>query len=219
METVTLKAQVRNESKKGPARRLRARGFVPAVLYGSGQEPIMLAVDTEDLLDIMKKERKEGVFVKLSFQGDGGSVEKVSVLKDVQVNTLKKRLDHADFYEIRMDRELTIEIPVILKGHAIGQESGGDLQHPKRELKVAGLPGLIPESVELDITPLNVGDALRVGDVPLPEGVRVLDPEDVVLVHVAVTRTSAQTGLEEAGEEAEEAGGPVEEGPAEGEES
>ncbi|HNT57760.1 MAG TPA: hypothetical protein PLR43_04565, partial [Syntrophales bacterium] len=66
METVTLKAQVRNESKKGPARRLRARGFVPAVLYGSGQEPIMLAVDTEDLLDIMKKERKEGVFVKLS---------------------------------------------------------------------------------------------------------------------------------------------------------
>ncbi len=219
METVTLKAQVRNESKKGPARRLRARGFVPAVLYGSGQEPIMLAVDTEDLLDIMKKERKEGVFVKLSFQGDGGSVEKVSVLKDVQVNTLKKRLDHADFYEIRMDRELTIEIPVILKGHAVGQESGGDLQHPKRELKVAGLPGLIPESVELDITPLNVGDALRVGDVPLPEGVRVLDPEDVVLVHVAVTRTSAQTGLEEAGEEAEEAGGPVEEGPAEGEES
>ena len=219
METVTLKAQVRNESKKGPARRLRARGFVPAVLYGSGQEPIMLAVDTEDLLDIMKKERKEGVFVKLSFQGDGGSVEKVSVLKDVQVNTLKKRLDHADFYEIRMDRELTIEIPVILKGHAVGQESGGDLQHPKRELKVAGLPGLIPESVELDSTPLNVGDALRVGDVPLPEGVRVLDPEDVVLVHVAVTRTSAQTGLEEAGEEAEEAGGPVEEGPAEGEES
>lgn len=219
METVTLKAQVRNESKKGPARRLRARGFVPAVLYGSGQEPIMLAVDTEDLLDIMKKERKEGVFVKLSFQGDGGSVEKVSVLKDVQVNTLKKRLDHADFYEIRMDRELTIEIPVILKGRAIGQESGGDLQHPKRELKVAGLPGLIPESVELDITPLNVGDALRVGDVPLPEGVRVLDPEDVVLVHIAVTRTSAQAGLEGAGEEAEEAGGPAEEAPAEGEES
>ena len=219
METVTLKAQVRNESKKGPARRLRARGFVPAVLYGSQQEPIMLAVDSADLLDIMKKERKEGVFVKLSIQGDSGSVEKVSVLKDVQVNTLKKRLDHADFYEIRMDRELTIEIPVVLKGRAVGQESGGDLQHPKRELKIAGLPGLIPESVELDITALNVGDALRVGDVALPEGVRALDPEDVVLVHVATTRTSAQAGLEEAGEEAAEAGGPVEEGSAEGEES
>lgn len=218
MQTVTLKAEVRNAAKKGPSRRLRAQGFVPAILYGSKQEPIMMAVNSSDLLDIMKKERKEGVFVRLSFQQDGQAVERMSVLKDVQVNTVMKRLDHADFYEIRMDRELTIEIPVILKGHAAGLDAGGDLQHPKRELKVAGLPGLIPEAVELDITSLNLGDALRVGDISLPEGVHAVDQGDIVIVHIATTRTSPQPGAEAAGEETGEAvfG---EQSPSEGEES
>jgi len=218
METVTLKAEVRNETKKGPSRRLRVQGLVPAILYGSKQEPIMMAVDSADLLDIMKKERKEGVFVRLSFQRDGQAVERMSVLKDVQINSVKKRLDHADFYEIRMDRELTIEIPVILKGRAEGQDAGGDLQHPKRELKVAGLPGLIPEAVELDITSLKVGDTLKVGDVSLPEGVRMVDHDDIVIVHVATTRTSGQTGAEEAGGETGGAGS-GEQSSSEGEES
>jgi len=218
METVTLKAEVRSDTKKGPSRRLRARGFVPAILYGSKQEPVTIAVGSADLMDILKKERKEGVFIRLSFQRGGRDVERMSVLKDVQINTLKKRLEHADFYEIRMDRELTIEIPIVLKGHAVGQDSGGDLQHPKRELKVAGLPGLLPEAVELDITALNVGDALRVGDVPLPEGVRMVDQEDIVIVHIAATRASAQPGAGETGGEAGEAG-PGVQGPSGGEES
>lgn len=205
METVTLKAEVRNARKKGPSRRLRARGFVPAILYGSGEEPVMIAVGSEELLEIMKKERKEGVFVRLAVQGDGGAMERLSVLKDVQVNTLKKRLDHADFYEIRMDRELTLEIPIILKGRAKGQELGGDVQHMKRELRVAGLPGKLPEAIELDISALSVGDSLKVKEISVPEGVRLVDHGDVVIVHVAVTRVSAQAVEQGPAEEAGEA--------------
>ncbi len=205
METVTLKAEVRNATKKGPSRRLRARGFVPAILYGSRQEPVMIAVGSEELLEIMKKERKEGVFVRLAIQGDGGAMERLSVLKDVQVNTVKKRLDHADFYEIRMDRELTLEVPIILKGRAKGQELGGDVQHMRRELRVAGLPGKLPEAIELDISDLSVGDSLRVKELSVPEGVRLVDHGDVVIVHIAVTRASAQVLEQGPAEEAAEA--------------
>lgn len=205
METVTLKAEVRNTSKKGPSRRLRARGFVPAILYGSKQEPVMITVGSSELLDIMKKERKEGVFVRLAIQGDGGEMERISILKDVQINTVKKRLDHADFYEIRMDRELTLDVPVILKGQAKGQGAGGEVQFLKRELRVAGLPGNLPEAIELDITDLDVGDSLRVESIPVPEGVRFVDHADVVVINVAATRVSAQAAEEGPAEEAGEA--------------
>lgn len=218
METVTLKAEVRNETKKGPSRRLRARGFVPAILYGSGLEPIMIAVGSPELLEIMKKERKEGVFVRLAIQGDGGETERLSVLKDVQVNSVKKRLEHADFYEVRMDRELTLEIPIILKGRAIGQDAGGDVQYLKRELRVAGLPGKLPEAIELDISALDVGDSLRVREISVPEGVRLVDHGDVVVIHVAVTRVSAQAVEQAPAEEAGEAA-PAEGEAAEGAES
>ncbi|MBN2515625.1 MAG: 50S ribosomal protein L25 [Deltaproteobacteria bacterium] len=190
METITLNAQVRRERKKGPSRRLRAEGLTPAIIYGFQTEPIMLTVRSFDLKKVLEKIRKESVFVKLEIEDGKKKTEKLSILKDIQINTLKKRLDHADFYEIRMDADLTIDIPIYVTGTAAGVEEGGELSMLKRELKISGLPSTLPEMIEIDVSNLKIGDSVKIGDITLKEGVKALDPEDVVVATVSMTRAA-----------------------------
>ena len=217
METIILDAQVRKESKKGPSRRLRAEGLTPAIFYGSHTETVMLSVRSFDLKKVVEKGRKESVFVKLDIADGEKKTEKLSILKDVQINTLKKSLDHADFYEIKMDKALTIDVPIFLIGEAPGVEEGGELSTLKRELKISGLPSALPEMIEVDVSSLKVGDSVKVGDIRLKEGVEALDPEDVVIANVTMTRAALAAagvaGAEEvAEEETAEKGAPVSEG-------
>jgi len=205
METIILDAQVRKESKKGPSRRLRAEGLTPAIFYGSHTEPVMLSVRSFDLKKIVEKGQKESVFVKLDIADGEIKTEKLSILKDVQINTLKKSLDHADFYEIKMDKVLTIDVPIFLTGEAPGVEEGGELGMLKRELKISGLPAALPEMIEVDVSSLKVGDSVKVGDIRLEDGVEALDPEDVVIASVSMTRAAlAAAGVAGAEEVAEE---------------
>ena len=190
METITLDAQVRKESKKGPSRRLRAEGLTPAIFYGSHTEPVMLSVRSVDLKKVVEKGRKESLFVKLEIEGGKKKAEKLSILKDVQIDTLKKNVDHADFYEIRMDRELAIDVPISLTGEASGVEDGGELSTLKRELKISGLPSMLPEIVEVDISNLGIGDSVKVGDVHLADGVNIIDADDMVIASVAIPRAA-----------------------------
>jgi len=204
METITLDAQIRKESKKGPSRRLRAEGLTPAIFYGPHTEPVMLSVKSFDLKKVVEKGRKESVFVKLDIADGEKKTEKLSILKDVQINTLKKSIDHADFYEIRMDRELTIDVPISLTGEAPGVEDGGELSTLKRELKISGLPSILPEIVEVDISNLGIGDSVKVGDVRLADGVNILDADDVVIASVAIARAAILEAEVEEETEAEE---------------
>jgi large subunit ribosomal protein L25 len=190
METITLNAQVRRESKKGPSRRLRAEGLTPAIIYGFQTEPIMLTVRSFDLKKILEKIRKESIFVKLEIEDGKKKTEKLSILKDIQINTLKKRFDHADFYEIRMDAALTIDVPILVIGEARGVENGGELNMSKRELRISGLPSMLPEMIEVDVSNLDIGDSVKIGDITLNEGVTALDPEDVVVATVSMTRAA-----------------------------
>lgn len=190
METITLNAQVRRESKKGPSRRLRAEGLTPAIIYGFQTEPIMLTVRSFDLKKIWEKIRTESIFVKLEIEDGKKKTEKLSILKDIQINTLKKRFDHADFYEIRMDAALTIDVPILVTGEARGVENGGELNMSKRELRISGLPSILPEMIEVDVSNLDIGDSVKIGDITLNEGVTALDPEDVVVATVSMTRAA-----------------------------
>ncbi len=190
METILLNAQVRTESKKGPSRRLRAEGFTPAIFYGSHTESIMLSVRSFNLKKVVEKGMKGSLFVKLEIEDGKKKAEKLSILKDVQINTLKKSVDHADFYEIRMDRELAIDVPILLIGEAPGVEDGGELSTLKRELKISGLPSMLPEIVEVDISNLGIGDSVKVGDVHLADGVNIIDADDMVIASVAIPRAA-----------------------------
>jgi len=210
MRTVALSAQVREGIGKGPSRRLRAEGFVPATFYGYQAEPIVIKVDSSELIKTLIKGRGESVFVKLGIKaGKSKKVEKLSVIKDLQIDTINRKPVHVDFYEIRMDRALTVDVPVLFSGTPVGVEDGGELQQLKRDVKVSGLPSKLPESIEIDISHLTIGDSIKVSDLIVEEEVQLLDNDDVAIVAVVPTRVSLITevaeGEEEEGAVAEEA--------------
>jgi len=207
MKTVVLSAQIREEVGKGPSRRLRAKGFVPAIFYGYQTEPMVITVNASELTKTVVKGREETVFVNLGIQsGKGKKVQKLSVIKDLQVNTINRKPEHVDFYEIRMDRTLAVDVPVIFTGHPVGVEDGGELQQLKRDVRVSGLPSDLPESIEIDISSLKIGDSFKVSDLVVGDTVHLLDNDDVAIVAVVPTRVSLMTEGA-AGESAEEAEG------------
>jgi large subunit ribosomal protein L25 len=205
MEASELKASIRKESGKGPARRLRAEGLVPAVLYGSGAESTMLYVNAAELIKIIRDEKGEAGFIKLVIDDAGKKAERVSVLKELQTNTMTKKIIHADFYELRMDKKLTMDVPIHIVGDSIGVEKGGELKPFIRDVKVSALPGQMPRHIEVDVTELMIGSTIHVRDLKLDEGIQILNPGNVSIVTVAAKRGAV--GEEAAPAAAEEEGG------------
>lgn len=189
METMALKARTRQGLGKGPARRLRAEGMIPAVFYGPGMETFSLAVGLRDLRTLLK-EREESLFVKLQIDDGGKETERLSMIKEIQVCPSDGGILHVDFYEIRMDHRLTMEIPIHLVGVPVGVTDGGELHHLKRELRVSGLPMALPEYVEIDVSGLKIGDSVKVEDIALAKGVEALDHADIAVAAVAATRAA-----------------------------
>ncbi|MHB9098093.1 MAG: 50S ribosomal protein L25/general stress protein Ctc [Syntrophales bacterium] len=214
MEATELKACIRNESGKGPARRFREKGLIPAVFYGRGQEAIHLSVNAADLLKIIK-EKKKNIFINLIIEGEQKKrLEKLSLMKELQIEPVSRRFYHADFYEIRMDHKLTIEIPLNFVGIPVGVQNGGELQHLKRDLKVSCLPSILPDHIDLDVSSLDIGNSIKVQDIAVPDGIEVLDPGDVGVAMVAVVKVSvpqAEVAAEEAAAPAEGEEAPKEE--------
>jgi large subunit ribosomal protein L25 len=198
MEITELAAQVRKEQKKGPARRLRQQGFVPAVFYGRSAENILLAVNNKELLKL-HKDKKDHAFIKLIID-DGGNkkIEKLSLIKELQVQPLTGKFFHADFYEVDMKHKLTFDVTLRFTGKAIGVENGGELQHIKREVKVSCLPANLPDHIDIDVTTLDIGDSIKVKELKLAEGITVLDPPDAAVAAVAVIKVVKATPAEEA---------------------
>ena len=206
MDATELNADTRTETGKGPARRFRMDGLIPAVFYGRGEQAVPITVNAAELLKIVKA-KKENIFINLLITGD--KKRKLSLLKELQIEPLSRRFYHADFYEIRMDHKLTLDIPLHFAGIPVGVVNGGELQHLKRDLKVSCLPAVLPDFIEIDVTCLEISDSIKVQDIPVPEGITVLDPGDVGVAMVAVIKVSIP--------KAEEAAAPEEEAAAEGE--
>ncbi len=188
MEILELKAQVRKGSGKGVSRKLRASGSIPAILYGSGSDSTSLSIRSADLVDLLRAEKGEAGFIKLIIEREGKNLEKLSMIKELQTNPVSHTLVHADFYEIRMDHKLTMDIPIHLIGQPIGVKMGGEIHQFKRDLKVSCLPSAMPKSFELDISGLDIGNTLRVADVKLEKGVEILDSEDAQIISVVAKR-------------------------------
>jgi large subunit ribosomal protein L25 len=197
MEVTDLAAEVRKEQKKGPARRLRQKGFVPAIFYGHSAENILLAVKNDALLKL-HKDKKDHAFIKLIID-DGGAkkLEKLSLIKELQVQPLTGKFYHADFYEIDMKRKLTFDVSLSFTGKAIGVENGGELQHIKRQVTVSCLPAHLPDHIEIDVAALDIGDSIKVKEMKLPDGITVLDPADAAVVAVAAIKVVKPTPAEE----------------------
>ena len=198
MEVTDLAAQVRKEQKKGPARRLRQKGFVPAIFYGRSAENILLAVKNDELVKLYK-DKKNHAFIKLIID-DGGSknIEKLSLIKELQVQPLTGKLYHADFYEVDIKRKLTVDVSLRFVGKAIGVENGGELQHIRREVKVSCLPLDLPDHIDVDVTNLDIGDSIKIRDLKVAEEITILDRPDSAVAAVAIIKVVKEPVKEEA---------------------
>jgi large subunit ribosomal protein L25 len=189
MAEVTLEVERREKSGKEIARKLRAAGKVPAVLYGGHREPVSITVDRKSVSDLIQKS-DHGIRSVFLLKMAGTDQQRHAMIKDTQMHPISRRMTHIDFVRVVMDEVVRVTIPVHVTGTAAGVKAGGLLDFQVRDLHVECLPGAIPDSIDVDISGLEMHEYIRISDLKLPEGVKVLDdPERVV---VGVTHAKAE---------------------------
>ena len=169
-ETRPLNAKIRTGSGKGPARRTRMAGMVPAVVYGPHLEkPLTISVDAKETKAAIRTPKHMNTVLGLNVEGKQITV----LLKEFQLDPVSKELLHVDFIDVRENEQVKVKIPLVLVGKAEGVTNGGILSQIRRDLEVWSLPGAIPEKIEADVTALKITGSLHINEVKLPAGVTV----------------------------------------------
>jgi large subunit ribosomal protein L25 len=185
MPEIVVAAQSRTESGKNVNRRLRASGFIPGILYGEKKAAQALSVSPKEIVAILRSASGANTLFDVELEGARRKV----ILKDYQVEPIKGRLLHADFYEVALDKELDVMVHIELTGVPVGVKvQGGILDFVTRELSVSCLPTDIPEKISVDVAGLEMGKHIRVSDLTIPAKVRVNTDSDVVVAHVVAPR-------------------------------
>jgi large subunit ribosomal protein L25 len=206
LKQLELNATVRKTKGNGPARSLRRQGMVPAVIYGRGTQTTLLAVKVRDFEGAVQKGNIRRTIFSLSIQ-NGGTLTKPAVIKELQTHPATGQFLHVDFYEIDMNRTLRVRVPILPKGKAKGEEFGGMMQIIEREIEVLCLPSEIPDTLELDVTDLGIGDTLHVKDIVLPAGVELPPGVNYTVVTVISPKAEAAPAAAVEAEGAEAAEG------------
>jgi len=206
MAKVNLKVVHRDNAGKGAARSIRREGLIPAVVYGKGLGSLSIAVEPKALAAALGTEAGWNALITL--KGDGSFSGKVVILKDLQRHPVGREPIHVDFQAIDLKKKVHVMVPLHPVGKSAGEKLGGALQIIRHELEILCLPTEIPSAIEVDVTPLMIGDVLHVNDLALPPGAQI--PHDVNFTVITVV------GIKEEVEEVEEV---VEGEEAEGEEA
>lgn len=183
-----LEARKREETGKGGARRTRANGEVPGVIYGLGTKSQPLAVKAEDLEGVIRGEAGVNVLIDLHLVDGKDKSGSLVMIKELQKHPLKDKLLHVDFLRVARDEVITARVQIAILGEeeCIGLKAGGTLQHALWEVEVECLPADIPDQLTIDISGLDIGDNLRVEDLQVPKGVELMaDPDDVIATILA----------------------------------
>jgi large subunit ribosomal protein L25 len=175
-----LKAEPRSGAGKGVARKLRADGRVPAVLYGHGKQAQALSVDGKELFHLLHGAAGGNVLIDLVIDGK----KTMAMPREVQRDHVRGRYLHVDFLEVRRDEKVTVDVPIHLVGESVGVKSGGVLEHHLWDLHVESLPQDLPDAIEADISRLDVNESLRVADLTIPETVTVLTAGEETIASV-----------------------------------
>jgi large subunit ribosomal protein L25 len=186
MDFAKVSVEVRTQSGKGSARRARAAGKCPGILYGHKEPPVSLIVDPHALVKSLDKERKRNTVFSLSVAGDGATNNVTAMIRDVQIDALSRAVIHVDFIRVSMDEEVKVTVPLVLRGMPVGVVNGGNLHQSMHELPIAAKPDAIPAKLEIDVSALDIGEGLHASDLKLATGVRVLlDPKEPLASVVA----------------------------------
>ncbi|MGH9389177.1 MAG: 50S ribosomal protein L25 [Vicinamibacteria bacterium] len=201
MQKTKLTATARKETGKGISRRIRARGRIPAVLYGRATSAFALELDPKALVRAISTEAGENTLIDLSIEGDSDSSLKLVMVREIQQDPVSREFLHADLYEISLDQKIQVKVPVHLIGKAKGVVDGGILEHVLREVSVECLPTRIPGHFELDVTGLSIGDSLHASDLRIPEGVTLLETPGTALASLAAPAAEEEKPAVAVGEE------------------
>jgi len=180
---IVVKTEKRQGLGSNASRRLRAQGFVPAVLYGEAMDSTTLVLSKKDVVQIMRLETGENTIFKVSVGADAYD----AMIKELQVDPATDELLHVDLIRINMDKPIRVTIPVVHRGEPFGVKTeGGFIDFATREIEVECLPRDIPESLTIDIADLHIGQSFKVQGLTVPAGVKVLTDPNTVLVLVSL---------------------------------
>ncbi|CAH0337609.1 50S ribosomal protein L25 [Flavobacterium sp. CECT 9288] len=191
MKSITIKGSERESVGKVATKALRNAGMVPCVLYG-GNQAVHFSAEVMAFKNLIYTPNAHTVEIDL---GNGKSYN--AVLQDIQVHPVSDKILHIDFFQIFEDKEITIEVPVKVVGKSKGVMAGGDLRMNNRKLKVRALPKDLPDFVEADITPLDMGNKLYVTKVPTPN-FKIMHPDNTVICQVKISRAAMKAAQEAA---------------------
>ncbi|GMV38936.1 MAG: 50S ribosomal protein L25 [Myxococcales bacterium] len=169
MNSTTLRAVARAESGKGPARRLRVQGQIPAVIYGGTEQPLSLSVASKDVVAVLQG--PYGVNTLLSVEVEGAPAPVLAMIRDHQIHPVKRKLLHCDLYRLAPDKPVTVTVPLSTSGKSVAEKLGGRVRIIAREIAVSCLPADIPLSIDFDVTALSTAKTIYATEVPLPANV------------------------------------------------
>lgn len=187
MGDVTFAVETRETTGKGAARRLRQQGLVPGVVYGGGR------VATPIVFEVAKFERllassHGGVNTLIDLTGGSGASGRTVIAKELQREAVRGRITHVDFYEVDLKTKIEVEVPIHLTGTPVGVVNGGVLDQQLREIELMCLPNAIPDSIEVDVSGMDLGSTLHVADLKIPAGVDIISESDLTVATVLIPR-------------------------------
>lgn len=204
---LTIPSQPRDAFGKNASYRFRQTGRIPAILYGEGLPNLALVLDKKDVIKILKSETGLNTLFKIAVS-DG---ERDVMIKDVQIDPISDQLIHADLIQIDMNKAVRVEVPIELVGEAVGVKTeGGFIDFMTRELMVECLPALIPERLTVDVTELHLHQSIKVAEVALPEGIKLITDPGAVVALVQVPHEEKVEAAPVVEEGAEAAAAPAE---------
>lgn len=200
MQRIEMAVELREKFGKGAARSIRRAGKIPGVLYGEGKS-LLLTLNPADLTKILNSGAGENALITLKIQGGTEKAsaakkadsEKLTILRDFQVDPITGKLLHADLFEVSLNKPIRVRVHIeVVGGVPAGVKEGGVLQHQIREMEIECLPMSIPDRLEADASALNIGEAIHIRDLRVGEGVRFLGQPDQVVVSVAAPISEAK---------------------------
>jgi len=192
MKSVPLKAYPRTQVRRGEVKKLRSSGRVPAIIYGRQAKPQNLEVSAKEFGDLIHRSASENLLVDLSIENDARA-KRLALVQEIQHYPLDGKVLHVDFHEVAENEKVIVQVPVETTGEAAGvKNSGGVLEHVLFKLKVRSLPKDLPEQIIVDVSHLELGKAIHIGEIKVPAGVEILGDKNVPVIAVAMPRTEEE---------------------------
>lgn len=192
MKSVAMNAQPRSAARRSAVKALRSTGVIPAVIYGRLAPPQNLELNSREFGDAIAHHASENILMDLSVKGDQRP-QRLALVQEIQHHPVSGHILHVDFHEVAPDEKVTIQVPVEATGEAVGVKTGGGvLEHVLFRLKVRALPKDLPEVISVDVSKLEIGKAIHIGEIAPPTGCEILGSKELTVLAVAAPITEAQ---------------------------